>query len=365
MKLTLQMQVVPDEDQKAVLLETMERFNAAASHAARVGFEANVFSQPSIHKRCYAELRERFGLSSQMAVRAIGKAVEAFAALRAKGRKECPEFRPRGAVTYDERILSFKGLDKVSLWTLSGRNLLSLAYGEYQGERLGRLKGQVDLIYRDSKFFLYATVDMPEDAPIEVKDFIGVDLGIVNIARDSDGGKYSGEPVEKVRRRNHRNRRRAQRKGTKGARKRLKRLARREARFRRHVNHVVSKELVVKAKGTGRGIGMEDLSGIRERTTVPARQRARHSGWAFGQLRSFVEYKAKLAGVPVVVVDPRDTSRTCSECGHCERANRKSRDQFECRHCGNSEDADLNAARNIGSRAWAAHKPASELATAI
>ena len=206
---------------------------------------------------------------------------------------------------------------------------------------------------------------MPEDAPIEVKDFIGVDLGIVNIARDSDGGKHSGEDIERVRRRHHRNRMRAQRKGTKGAKKRLKRLAAREARFRRHENHVISKGLVAKAKDTGGGIGMEDLSGIRERTTVRAKQRARHSGWAFAQLRSFVEYKANLGGVPVVLVDPRDTSRTCSECGHCETANRKTRDEFECRHCGHSEDADLNAARNIRSRAWAAHKPASELATAI
>jgi IS605 OrfB family transposase len=365
MKLTLQMQVLPDADQKATLLDTIERFNAAASFAAEVGSRAGVHSQPSIHKRCHADLRERFGLSSQMAVRAIGKAVEAFAALRAKGRDECPEFRPRGAVTYDERILSFKGLDKVSLWTLEGRMILPLAYGEYQGERLGRLKGQVDLIYRDGRFFLYATVDLPEEAPIEVKDFIGVDLGIVNIARDSDGGKHSGEPVEKVRRRHHCNRMRAQRKGTKGAKRRLKRLARRESNFRRHQNHVISKAIVSEAKDTGRGIGVEDLSGIRERTTVPAKRRARHSGWSFFQLRSFVEYKARLAGVPVVTVDPRDTSRTCSACGHCERANRKTRDRFECRRCGSSEDADLNAARNIRSRAWAAHKPASELAAAV
>jgi IS605 OrfB family transposase len=359
------MQVLPDADQKATLLDTMERSNAAASFAAKVGFEAGVHSQPSIHKRCYAELRERFGLSSQMAVRAIGKAVEAFATLRAKGRDECPEFRPRGAVTYDERILSFKGLDRVSLWTLAGRMVLPLAYGEYQGERLGRLKGQVDLIYRDGRFFLYATVDMPEDAPIEVNDFLGVDFGIVDLARDSDGGKHSGDAVEKVRRRHHRNRTRAQRQVTRGAKKRLKRLAKRESRFRRHVNHCISKELVAKAKGTDRGIALEDLEGIRERTTVKAQRRPRHSGWAFFQLRSFVEYKARRAGVPVVAVDPRDTSRTCAECGHCERANRKTRDQFECRQCGYSEDADLNAARNIRSRAWAASKPASELATAI
>jgi len=275
MKLTLQVQLIPDAEQRPVLLETMERFNAAATLAAKVGFEANVFSQPSIHQRCYREIRERFGLSAQMAVRAIGKAVEAFATLKARGKRECPVFKPHGAVTYDERILGFKGLDKVSLWTMSGRMLFPLVYSAYQGERLDRRKGQVDLVLREGKFFLYVTVDAPEEAPIEVEDFLGVDLGIVNIATTSDGDTHCGSDVEKVRQRHHRNRKRLQSHGTKGAKKRLRKLAGREANFRRHTNHVISKTIVAAAKDTGRGIAIEDLSGIRDRTTVRRQQRSR------------------------------------------------------------------------------------------
>jgi putative transposase len=122
---------------------------------------------------------------------------------------------------------------------------------------------------------------------------------------------------------------------------------------------VISKAIVATAKDTGRGIALEDLTHIRARTTVRAKQRARHSGWAFHQLRSFVEYKAKLAGVPVVAVDPRNSSRTCSACGHCAKENRRTRDLFECQHCHYSTDADFNAARNL--RAWAACKTASKL----
>jgi IS605 OrfB family transposase len=347
MKLTLQLQAIPTAEQQDVLLSTMEQFNAAASFAAEVGFEAGVFSQPSIHKLAYAEIRERFGLSAQMAVRAIGKAVEVFK----RDKTACPVFKPRGAVTYDERILSFKGLDKVSLWTLSGRMVLPIAYGEYQGQRFGRIKGQVDLVYRGGRFFLFATVELPDEAPIEIKDFLGIDLGIVNLATDSDGGKHTGESVERVRRRRHESRRSYQKTGTRSAKRRLKRMARREANFRRNENHRIANELVELAKGTGRGIALEDLSGIRDRVTVRAKDRARHSGWAFGQLRAFVRYKAELAGVPVVFVDARDTSRTCSTCGHCEKANRRSRSEFACRHCGFSEDADLNAARNVRDRA--------------
>lgn len=347
MKLTIQLQLMPTPEQKATILSTMERFNAAASFAARAGFEAGVFSQPSIHKLAYAAIRERFGLSAQMAVRAIGKAVEVFK----RDKKSCPVFKDRGAVTYDERILSFKGLDKVSLWTLAGRMVLPIAYGRYQGERFGRLKGQVDLVYRGGMFFLYATVDLPEPPPGGVTDFLGVDLGIVNLATDSDGNTYSGEAVERQRRRRHESRRSYQKTGTKSAKRRLKRMARREANYRRNENHRIANGLVRLAKDTDRGIALEDLKGIRERTTVRAKDRARHSGWAFAQLKAFVEYKARLAGVFVVTVDARNTSRTCNECGHCEKANRKSQSEFCCLHCGHSTNADVNAALNVRDRA--------------
>lgn len=358
MKLTLQLQLLPDAEQKAVLLATMERFNEAANFAAEAAFAAGGFSQPSVHKLAYRAIRERFGLSAQMAVRAIGKAVEVFK----RNKSKRPKFKPRGAVTYDERILGFKGLDRVSLWALGGRMILPMVFGEHQAERFDRLKGQCDMVYRNGKFFLYATIDLPEPPPGGVRDFLGVDLGIVNLAADSDGEAYSGAAVEMVRRRHHRNRKRLQKKGTKGAKKRLRKLSGREARFRRHQNHRISKAIVANAKDTERGIVLEDLKGIRERTTVGRKQRARHSGWSFFQLQSFVEYKAGLVGVPVILVDPRNTSRTCNRCGHCEKANRKNQAEFACRQCGYSANADLNAARNLRDLGLGRCKPPSELA---
>ena len=351
MKLTLRIRLLPTAEQTALLLSTVERFNQAATFAARAGFDAKVYSQPSIHKLAYAEIRARFGLSAQMAVRAIGKAVETFKTLRAKGREECPTFKPRGAVTYDERIIGFKGLDRVSLWALGGRRVVPIAFGEYQGERIGRIKGQADLVYRNGQFHLFCTVDLPEEPAEDIKDFLGVDLGIVELATDSDGNSYTGEAVEKVRRRKHEARRSYQKTGTKSAKRRLKQLARSEADFRRNENHVISKRLVSLAKDTGRGIAVEDLNGIRDRTTVRRKDRARHSGWSFAQLQAFIGYKAKLVGVPVVFVEARNTSRTCSRCGHCEKANRKNQAEFECLQCGHSENADRNAARNVRDRA--------------
>jgi IS605 OrfB family transposase len=120
------------------------------------------------------------------------------------------------------------------------------------------------------------------------------------------------------------------------------------------VNHCISKAIVSTAQGTARGIALEDLKGIRERIsaqrTVKRKRRVLHS-WAYFQLRAFIAYKAAAAGVRVVLVDPAFTSQTCSHCGQCEKANRKSQAQFLCVSCGYSAHADTNAAVNIAVRA--------------
>jgi putative transposase len=296
MKLSLQLRLLPTADQKAQLLETMERFNAAASFAAKAGFEHKVYGQVSIHGLCYREVREQFGLTSQMAVRAIAKAVECFQ----RDKSVCPVFKPRGAICYDQRVLSFKGLTTVSLWAMKGRLLIPFVCGAYQEARRGRIKGQADLVYRRGKFYLLCTIELPEGAPIEPTDVIGVDLGIVNIATDSTGEAFSGESIQRNRRRRATARKQHQRKGSRRAKRKLKQMAGRQRRFQSKTNHEISKELVAKAKALGVGIAMEDLSGIRDRVepTVSRRFRRRLGNWGFAQLLSFVEYKAQLAGVP-------------------------------------------------------------------
>lgn len=346
MKLTLQLKLLPTPEQHTALLETMRAFNAAASYAARVGFEAKRYSRDTIHRLCYFELRERFGLSSQMAVRAIGKAVDCFK----RDRTVCPVFRDTGAMIYDERLMGWKGPAHVSLLTLKGREVVAMVYGEYQAGHMHRLKGQCDLVYRDGTFYLLATIDLPDDAPITPERFLGVDLGIVNIATDSDTHTYSGAAIERTRQRCATHRRTYQATGTQSAKRRLKKLAGKEARFRRAVNHQISKRLVAYAKDTKAALVLEDLTHIRRRITVRKGQRGRHHSWSFGQLRAFLTYKAGLWGVPVVIVDPRHSSRTCHRCGLVEKRNRRSQAEFSCLRCGYQGHADLNAARNLATR---------------
>lgn len=360
MKLTLQLQLFPDDDAGPKLRATVERFNTAADWLAGEAFAAKLANKVELQRRHYRELRDRFGLSAQMAVRCIAQVCEAYK----RDNAVRPKFRKHAAMPFDQRMMSFKGIARVSLLSLTGRVIVPFVMGAYQRERFTAAKGQADLVLRkDGKWFLLVTADLPEGAKPPATDFIGVDFGIVNIATDSDGNAYSGEAVEKARRRHHRNRKRLQRRGTKGAKKRLRKLSGREARFRRHENHRISKAIVASAKGTERGIALEALKGIRDRITVGRRQRARHAGWSFHQLRAMIEYKARLAGVFVAAVDPRNTSRTCSACGHCEKGNRRSQGEFSCKSCGYSTNADLNAALNLRERGLGRCKPASGLAS--
>ena len=205
------------------------------------------------------------------------------------------------------------------------------------------------MLYRNGIWYLAVTLDVPTPTPDEATETLGVDLGIVNIATDSTGETFSGAQVEKTRQRMHSLRQRLQKRGTKSAKRHLKKLSGREARFRKNTNHVISKHIVHKAKQNKQAIAIEELRHIRQRTdrTVRRSQRSRHSSWSFAQLRFFLSYKAALAGVPWHTVDPRNTSRTCSECGHCAKENRKSQASFLCQACGHCENADRNAAINI------------------
>ena len=347
MNLTLMVKLQPTPEQSIALIETMERFNAACNVIAEVAFQERTANKVRLQQIVYHDIRQQFGLSAQLTVRAISKTCEAYK----RDKTKQPSFRPRGAIVYDQRVLSWKGLDRVSILTLQGRQLIPVVFGGYQSARLKNIRGQVDLIYREGKFYLAVVVDVPEPPTNEPEDWLGVDLGIVNIATDSEGDAYSGGKVNGLRHRHSRLRANLQAKGTKSAKRLLKKRRQKESRFARNVNHVISKLLVAKAKGTGRGIALEDLQGIRDRVTVRRSQRRVHHSWSFHQLRSFIEYKACLAGVLVVLVDPRNTSRTCPACGYIAKANRRTQASFLCISCGFAGPADTIAAVNIRGRA--------------
>ena len=348
---TLKIKLLPNQSQFEALLATMKRFNEACNFISKLAFNTTTFSKIKLQKDCYYDVREQFGLSAQMTVRAIGKVAESYAV----DKKTLHTFKDTGAMVYDDRILSFRNLEAASLLTLEGRIEVPMIISNYHHGLLAgrRVRGQADLILQDGIFYLMLVVEVPEAPPESDGDFLGIDMGIVNIAVDSTGEVFTGSAINNVRQRNVKLRAKLQSKGTKSAKRLLKKRSKKEQRFARDVNHCTSKKIVEKAKALGTGIALEDLTGIRRKTekTVRRQQRYQHSSWTFYQLRQFIEYKACIAGVPVEIVDRQDTSITCPECGSIDKKNRKNRDDFRCRACGYAAPADNVAAENIRRRA--------------
>src|SRR5208283_2362461 len=186
MKLVVQIQLIPDTESARKLRESVERFNEAANWLAGVAFDQQISNKIGLQKIAYREVRERFGLSSQMACLCIHRVCEAYR----RDKSKRPKFRSHSAMSHDIRTMSFKGIDRVSLLTLEGRVIVPFLLGSYQAERLPQRKGQCDLVLRkDGKWFLIVTIDVPEGSPVPVTDFLGVDMGIARIATTSDNAE--------------------------------------------------------------------------------------------------------------------------------------------------------------------------------
>lgn len=348
MKLTAKVKLQPTDAQADGLQRTLAVANAACDHISDVAWNTRTFGKFQLQKLVYRGVRDNFALTAQVVIRCIAKVADAYKLDRQAKRT----FKPTGSIAYDARILSWKlEQHEVSIWTVDGRQRIPFVCHPRALELLGGERGESDLGLIDGEFYLFTSCEVSEPTPADVTDFLGVDLGIVNIASDSDGNQYAGGKVNGLRQRHARLRQKLQSKGTKSARRLLKKRRRKESRFAKHENHRIAKELVARAKDTGRGIALEELTGIRQRVTVRKAQRRQQSSWSFNDLRQKIAYKAQLAGVIVVAVDPHNTSRTCPICGHIDKRNRPNQSTFSCVSCGHFANADTNAAENIRSRA--------------
>ncbi len=347
MKLIAQVKLNTNSEQFSALLLTLETSNDAANFISEFAWDNKIFRQYDIHKSQYYIIRQRFNLSAQVVVRVIAKVADAY---KMGVNRKCVFVR-HGAIPFDPRILSWK-LDKknISIWTVSGRIKIPFLAGVKQIDMLNSLQGEADLIFRDGAFYIHQYCNVVESEEFIPDGFMGVDFGIVEIASTSSGKSYSGKELTGRRIRNVKLRRKLQKKGTKSAKRLLKHRRHKESRFSKDVNHCISKHIVADAERTNQAIVLEDLNGIRERVRVRRNQRYIHASWAFQELKHFITYKAKRSGVPLIIVDPRNSSRECSVCHCIDKRNRKSQSVFSCISCGHSANADANASLNLSYR---------------
>ena len=225
-KLTAKVHLQPTQEQAESLLQTMQEANAACDTISAWAWNNKVFGQYKIHHGTYHDIKASTRLSAQAVVRCVSKIADAYKLDKKKQRT----FRKYGSIGYDARILSWR-FDRriVSVWTVEGRQKISYVTGEHHAKLLQYQQGESDLCYIKGKFYLHTTCEVPDTEEQLSKDVLGLDLGITNIATDSQGTNYEGKSLNVLRKQRQKVRSSLQRKGTKSAKKVLKRISGRES----------------------------------------------------------------------------------------------------------------------------------------
>lgn len=349
MKLTLKIKLLPTKEQANLLLDTMKEANTACDAISEIAWQKRMFNNFKLQREIYHPFKASFKLSSQVLIRCIAKVADSYKL----DKKVKRIFNPLGGISYDSRILTYKSDNIVSLWCIGGRQKINFIC--HNTKYIPYIKGEAVLVFKKGKFYLFQSVEVPEEDVIDVEEFIGVDFGLTDIAVTSDGIKHSADKLNKYREHRQKVRSSLQSKGTTGAKRLLKRLSGKERTHATIVNHTIAKTIILSAKERSMGVAIEDLTNIRFTSKRRNKKfRTKLGKWSFYQLRKYIEYKGKLNGVPIVVVDPRYTSQTCNVCKHIGKRTNK---HFKCCNCGNNMDADVNAAINIATLAVAVNQP--------
>ncbi len=326
--------------------ETLVGFADACNQILAVAKHDNCWNTTKLHHKVYKPTREATGLKANHVCQAIRRVIN-----QKKATKQIHKFRPT-SISLDARTFKYvEDKQQVGVTLKSKRVNFDLKIGGYQ---IALLRGQAPTSATLSKtrqgdYYINIVVEVPTQPRNKTPKVLGVDVGLRDIASTSTGKSWDGQQLRKTRAKFARVCASIQSKRTKSSKRLLRRLSGRERRFQKWVNHNISKQLIAEAKEFG-VIAFEDLTGIRQRAKVRKSQRREHNSWAFYQLRLLTEYKANVAGIELVLVDPRYTSKTCNCCKVIGNRDKK---VFRCinKFCGWIGDADHNGALNIANLA--------------
>lgn len=195
----------------------------------------------------------------------------------------------------------------------------------------------------------FVSVTILEKKEMEVKNWLGIDrntTGHIAVLANQKTGKVVklGKEALHIHNKYKNIRRELQSKGKYG---KVKAIKDRESRIVRNLNHQISSAIIDIAKKSKCGIKLENLEGIRNnRKHAKSFNYSLHS-WSFYQLEQFINYKAKLEGIPIIYVEAKNTSKECSRCHSIGVRQGK---KFKCLSCGHVDHADANAGFNIAER---------------
>ena len=233
---------------------------------------------------------------------------------------------------------------------ISGKSRRISVAAEITGEQWNTLKdaklGTLRVVVKNGKMVANIAYEFREKDVLSSRNTMGVDLGIKcpAVSHISDGSvKFygNGRRNKYLRRRFDARRRKLQKAKHRSA---IKKTRNKEQRIMKDIDHKLSREIVNTAIAHNVSvIKLERLSNIRSATRKSRKNNHGLHNWSFYRLASFIEYKAKMAGITVRYVNPAYTSQKCPMCG--KRSHAQDRNYF-C-SCGFHCHRDLVGAMNI------------------
>lgn len=353
--ITAKIQLYVNESQAESLRLTSRGYQKACNWLSEKVFVSKNLNQIQLNNLFYQELRQRFGLKSQMAQSVMKTVIASYKSAQSNGHEwslvhyKHPSYDLVWNRDYslNERLFSVN--------TLDGRVKLPFELKGMQKYFNSDWKfGTAKLVHKFNKWFLHIPMskEIPQLDEQDVNNVVGVDLGINFLATTYDSkGKttfFNGRMVKHKRGQFKATRKSLQQRQTTSSRKRIRTMGQRENRYVLDINHQVTKALVENyPKGTL--FVLEDLTGVRQATEkVHVKNRYVSVSWAFYQFRQLLEYKAQLYGHKVIVVSPKYTSQTCPKCGHVNQKNRnKKTHTFTCVNCRYQSNDDRIGAMNL------------------
>ena len=356
---TAKVQIHPERSVRKSLDRSMVQYSIACDRISEFIFKTHNLNQAQLQEQLYEELRDRFGLKSQMACSSIRTVIAKYKTILSEEHQWIqPKFKkPQLDLVWNRDYSLVQGVFSVN--TLDGRIKVPFDIkGMEQYFDKDKFKfGTARLVCSKRKYYLHipVTSEVDDCAFHEICNVVGIDRGInfLAVSYDSKGKStfFDGGKVKHKRAQYKELRTELQKRGTASARKRLKKIGSRENRWMNDVNHCLSKALV-NAYPAKTMFVIENLNGIRGATErVRKKDRYVQVSWSYYDLEQKLTYKAERKGQKVIKVNARYTSQMCPKCGHTHKSNRDHKNHcFCCRNCGYRSNDDRIGAMNIYQR---------------
>ena len=353
--LTVRMRVSPEPEGQQAVLDLMRRYRDALNFSIRVIIANRALSLGKAHRLLYNDLKERYGLPSNIAVGCYREAIAiAKSWLRNPRRGDMPVVKGLSMWLTHELGYRVKG-DHVEL--IGGYRLRVIGWDRRYDDFPNR---EARLVFRDGEFTLYVFKRVPRPAKYAPKGVLAVDINERQIVVGNSSVEVRVEtPIERA----LRYRRLAERLQEKysfpkyNAWLRRSGIRRRVRYFHRKAKNIIedwarktSYMIISLAKQGQLAVAREDLTGLIESLRrLPKGHKSALLAFGYRRLAFWVDWQAEKNGVPILVVDPAGTSSTCPRCGAelVEVGHRRLR----CPRCGLEADRDSIAVLNIERRA--------------